>query len=395
VRVIFICIIIISINRNMGYSVFFVLLSLVCVSLAAVSPWSVVNQANASPVTKYGMHGQVIYGNDVYIFGGVPENRSIASNFSGNWWEGFWGANGILRKFNTQTHLWSVVTPCNSKAPSARGYFQMVLRGDRIFLFGGQGHNPTLEDPKDLGDMWRFDISSRCWTELTATAVGPKPSPRNSAAMVTMSNGLIYIYGGVQQWGLFLGDLFSYDPATNKFHSLSSSTLTPPPRAISHITTVSNTGFYVWGGCCGSNSETGGYFQDMWFYNIVTNQWSEINQVGVVKARAYSASISIDNGASWLFQGGDLGGCLVDLPLAETAIFNFASRTWFSGILPTYVSGPVIKNARISAISANTLIMFGGYSTSRFDDAWCTQDNQVYKDLVYQYDVYNSWYQAL
>jgi N-acetylneuraminic acid mutarotase len=351
-------------------------------------PWKVVQPSNSDPVLNYGMHGQVHVDGSIWLFGGVPENRTLVN--SEEFWTGFAGANNVLRNYNVQTKVFTVVNAPNP--PPARSFFDMV-RGplgfqNSLFLFGGQGLNPTAEDSKDLGDLWRFDINTQQWTNLTSSLTGNIPSPRTGAAMVTMPNGKIYIFGGVQGYANFLSDLFAYNPNNNTIVNVTPG-FSPPPRGITNIVRRDNS-FFIANGCCNTTSETGGYYQDMWKYNPNLGEWSEVNQKGKVYSSTYAGSVLIGN--NWLFQGGDLGGCEKDLPLYETSYFDFQSETWARGILPRYASGPLIKNAKLSFAEDEKIYQFGGYSSGRSDDGWCTSADQDYKNLIYKYDNQNLWF---
>jgi hypothetical protein len=369
---------------------FFLFYYLFTVSTLDYFPWEIINTTNSDPVQKYGMHGQV-YGpqNKIWLFGGTPENRTLVS--SPEFWTGFAGASDLLRSFNPVSKTFTVINPSGSK-PSARGFFDMV-RGSAgwenyLFLFGGQGLNPTLEDSKDLGDLWRFNVSSLTWQNLTQTVSGTLPSARTSPAMITMPNGKIYIFGGVQSYGLFLSDLYSYNPTTNTITQINPiAGPIPGSRSITNIAKHDKY-IYITNGCCDSNSETGGYYQDMWRFDTDNNVWSQIQQQGKIYSSTYSGSTVI--GDWWLFQGGDQGGCLNDLPLLETSLFNFNTNTWYRNINPRYASGPLIKNAKLSLVFEN-VYQLGGYSSKRADEAWCVQSDQEYKGLVYKYDFINIW----
>lgn len=357
-------------------------------------PWSVVSTSNSDPVQDYGMHGQV-YGpqGEIWIYGGVKENRTLVS--SPQFWTGFAGANDILRTFNPVTKVFTVINPTTSLRPPARSFFDMVKGPlgweNSLFLFGGQGLNPTEEDSKDLGDLWRFDTNTLTWHNLTGTVTGDTISPRTGPAMITMPNGKIYIYGGNQNYVTFLSTLYAFNPNTNTIQLVSSTG--PGPRAITNIARRGSF-IYITNGCCDSTSETGGYYQDMWRFNTLTNLWQQIQQQGKVYSSTYSGSVVV--GDWWLFQGGDQGACLTDLPLLETTLFNFDDNKWYRDIIPRYASGPLIKNAKLSLVpdilGPGKVYQFGGYSSGRPDEAWCTQSDQEYKNLVYKYDWFNIWF---
>jgi len=362
------------------------------VSTSKIFPWKIIETSNADPIEKYGMHGQV-YGpqSKIWLFGGVPENRSLVS--SPDFWTGFAGANNVLRTFDPVSKVFAIINS-TGPIPPARGFFDMVKgipstgSENILFLFGGQGLNPTENDSKDLGDLWSFNTSSLTWQNLTGIVTGTLPSKRTGPAMIT-ANGKIYIYGGVQNYGLFLSDFYSFDPLTNVITQINPVGPVPGSRSITNIAKHNNF-IYITNGCCDTNSETGGYYQDMWRYDIMNNVWSQIQPKGKVYSTTYAGSV--ENGDWWLFQGGDQGGCLTDLPLLETSLFNFVTNTWYRNIVPRYASGPLIKNAKLSLVYPHKEVyQMGGYSSNRSDDAWCLQSDQEYKGLVYKYNFINLW----
>src|SRR5690606_15617448 len=131
-----------------------------------------------------------------------------------------------------------------------------------FYLFGGDyasvyPHGPgTLALPSVVADMWKYDASSREWTELfparfndpgnSDSNQGPVyPRPRFSAMHWKNPDGIFMLLGGqtyellsnsgsAQTDHALLNDLWSFDPETGQWEIIHQNTLSetqPAPRS--------------------------------------------------------------------------------------------------------------------------------------------------------------------
>ncbi|DBB10023.1 TPA: hypothetical protein ACH3X3_001610 [Trebouxia sp. C0006] len=91
----------------------------------------------------------------------------------------FGGRNGVgyfndVWAFRLSTGVWEEWTPSdgNAVSPMGRDHFGAVYDTGHMYIFGGRGGS-SYGKSQPLGDLWRFTIASRTWTELNATGSTP------------------------------------------------------------------------------------------------------------------------------------------------------------------------------------------------------------------------------
>jgi len=195
------------------------------------------------------------------------------------------------------------------------------------------------------------------------------PGPANVPASVyeacdwTDLNGNFWMLGGTASGG-FSGDLWKYDPLTNEWtwmkgtgtindpgsygvQGVSSPTNRPPARGFGPLAWVDTSG-YLW---LFSGYGNTGYFNDLWKYDISTNEWTWIsgsstaNQSGSYGVRGVANATNIpgsrcEYAASWTDNANDLwlfsgyyNGFFNDLWR-----YNIASNMW------TWMKGSQLLN---------------------------------------------------
>jgi len=69
--------------------------------------------------------------------------------------------------FDLETHKWAIVEPSDASAPTPkpRAGHSASFHGTSMFILGGKD-----DENCKLGDFWKFDVTTRAWTNLeTAT----------------------------------------------------------------------------------------------------------------------------------------------------------------------------------------------------------------------------------
>jgi hypothetical protein len=123
-----------------------------------------------------------------------------------------------------------------------------VIRGG-FYIFGGQS-TPT----PFLGDLWRLDLATGRWRELTPAR---RPSPRNLYAAAVVGRRWI-LHGGLTAKGV-TGELWSYGTVSGRFARLSQPRRRPGARQ-AHYAVATRTGIVVFGGL----STDGAELADTW-----------------------------------------------------------------------------------------------------------------------------------
>ncbi|MGD1106386.1 MAG: chitobiase/beta-hexosaminidase C-terminal domain-containing protein [Terracidiphilus sp.] len=340
--------------------------------------------------------------------GDLPGSRSFAATWtdtSGNLWlfggsgydaNGNTGELNDLWEFNPSTREWAWMggsstigsdggqfgvygtlgTPAAGNIPGGR--FDAVTWTDnkgRLWLYGGRGTSADYGPNLWLNDLWEFDPSTGEWTwmggdsstggldslpgvygTLGTPAAGNNPGSREGAVSWTDNKGNLWLFGGNND-GMFLNDLWEFNPFTNEWawmggSSTAPASCTPADCSLSGIYgelgtpaagnnpgarfwasswTDKNGNFWLFGGYGYDSVANLGYLNDLWEFNPSTNEWTwmsgsstvpgfnEGGQPGVygtlgtpaagnVPGGRYGASSWTDSRDNlWLFGGNDNG----------------------------------------------------------------------------------------
>lgn len=230
--------------------IFFVLLTtLVSAQVPGEWTWMSGSNSNLSPAGVFGTMGVPAPGNR-------PPGLYEACEWTdqqGNFWL-FGGQSGTglecaLWRYEPSTNLWTwmngssainqsgiygtIGVPSPLNRPGARGYgaLSWVDSNGNLWMFGGVGYGsgPSLGT---LGDLWRYNIASNQWTWMSGTsfANGPAsygqqgvPSPSNNppgrseTAAAWYENNCLWMFGGMDAGSLLMNDLWKYDLSTNQW----------------------------------------------------------------------------------------------------------------------------------------------------------------------------------
>ena len=284
-----------------------------------------------------------------------------------------------------------------------------------LWLFGGIGQtsSPT-SGGGELNDLWKYTPLTNQWTWIggDTTARQPsvygtkgvpssanKPGARKGAVSWTDASGNLWLFGGSSTIARFyLNDLWKYNIATSQWtwvggdsatnivnygiygsRNVPSSANKPGSRSDAISWTDTGGNLWLFGGfgfarpcyCQTIGGEFVGHLNDLWKYNITSNQWtwvsgdSSIRQQGVYGTRGVpattnkpggrqsSGSWTDNNGNLWLYGGDGWASTYGVNSLGDLWRFNIASGLW------TYVHGdstllqPAVYGTRGVASPAN------------------------------------------
>lgn len=254
--------------------------------------------------------------NNLWMFGGV----GIDGNSN-------WGELNDIWKYIPALNQWEWVS--GSKFASQPGNYGIKGVADRnntpggrdaamhwidsagnLWLFGGEGID-AFGNYGRLNDLWKYDINTSEWTWISGGNIinqqgtyGTRgvpssdnyPGTRWSSACWTDSAGNFWLFGGFGEDDIgaagFLNDLWEYLPSQNKWvwktganvggtqygiygiPNVPNSTNTPGSRHWSTSWTDFNGNLWLFGGEGYSPSSRWiGWLNDMWKYDINTNEW--------------------------------------------------------------------------------------------------------------------------
>jgi PKD repeat protein len=324
-----------------------------------------------------------------------------------------------------------ISSPLNTPGGNGFGASTWTDLSGNLWMFGGHdGVNGTFNL------LWKFNIALNEWTWIHGdTSAGAFPihgtkgisSPTNTpggrcetACTWTDNTGNLWLFGGTYNGaGVCLNDLWKYDPTLNEWTWMSGDN-TPNQPGVYGVRGVSNppnkpgsrwcytswkdsTGnLWLFGGIEASSIIGMSYFNDLWKYDIVINEWtwmngsSSLNQPGAYGTQCLSSTITSPCGRGetracwkddcnnfWLFGGRDINFNLYN----DLWRYNLITNEWYwtsgsssvnqSSIFGTQqVPSPSnVPAARMGAVSwknINGLWLFGGmdYSGNEWNDLW-------------------------
>ncbi|MFO1481863.1 MAG: ELWxxDGT repeat protein [Verrucomicrobiaceae bacterium] len=227
-----------------------------------------------------------------------------------NMWTWIAGGSGI----NTNGTYGTQGSPSASNVPGSRSYATawMDTTGN-LWLFGGYGYPATGSTTGYLNDLWKYDPLTSQWTWIKGgnityvngtygtmgiPAAANTPGTRTGAAGWLDDQGRFWLFGGTGYgnsiFGGPLGDLWCYDPASNMWAwingTASSSANQNGVYGRQGVAAASNAPGYrsypatwrdargrLWlhGGTGRSSiGTTVAQLNDLWFYDIISNQWT-------------------------------------------------------------------------------------------------------------------------
>ncbi|MDI1353330.1 MAG: kelch repeat-containing protein [bacterium] len=258
-------------------------------------------------------------------------------------------------------------TPSPTNDPGGRhGSAKWVDAAGNLWLFGGEGYS-SVNTLCWLNDLWKYDLSTNQWTWIKgsnlANQIGAygtigvplpsnNPGAREFPTCWVDNSGNFWMFGGdgfssTSTFGR-LSDLWKYNPTTNQwtwvrgFTALNQNgfygilgvpTITNDPGArFGAAPWVDDTGdLWMFGGRGYAATGPGNFLNDLWKYNISSNQWTWIN------------------GSNTAGQAGSFG--TINIPSPS----NYPGAKEF----PSYWKG-----------TQGSLYLFGGRGAGYFNDLW-------------------------
>jgi N-acetylneuraminic acid mutarotase len=271
-------------------------------------------------------------------------------------------------------------TAATTNTPKPRHYYNLILTDTLadVWLFGG------MEGVHPLNDLWTYNSSLNQWAWLNGDSLGVipatygtrgipaaanKPGPRQESVSWTDTSSNLWLFGGYGnptgkvgafndlwkyestngQWTWVKGDSIE-DVSTSYANYGSDSTYRPSARAASASWKDLSGNLWLYGGS-GWAGFRFGHLNDLWKYNITTNNWTWINggtyfysapvygTKGIAAAdnqpggRSESVSYTDASGNLWLFGGRSYTGG------GQTTYFNDFWKYDPSSNLWTWISG--------------------------------------------------------
>ncbi len=329
-------------------------------------------------INKTGSYGTLMSAS-AYNYPGSRQNSVTWKDNSGNLWlfggNGFASVGGLdflndLWKYDITSNEWTWMSgsknpdqvgsygtqgvPSANNIPGARFGSLAWFENNHLWLFGGQGN--ISNNQVRFNDLWKYDIATNMWTWVsgsnttdqngtygakTVASVSNIPGARQASAAWTDNSNNFWLFGG---YGFpasgnhsYLNDLWRYNVSTSEWTWMSGTdTINQPaiygtkgvafPNNISGGRQMSipwkdkSGDLWMFGGW-GYIGPPFGRLNDLWKYNIASNQWTWIggtnlkDQNGIYGTQSVSSASNIPGarrmsiswtdktGNFWLFGG--------------------------------------------------------------------------------------------
>lgn len=243
-------------------------------------------------------------------------------------------------RYTASTNTWSATS--NTGAPTARNGHTAVWTGTEMIVWGGYGGTGWVNTGA------RYNPTTNVWTGTTTTGA---PSARSRHSAIWTGTHMIVWGGWTAGGGGDAGDGASYDPVSNTWTALSTSS--DPGDRRWHTGTLAGTRMVVWGGETGGGTAQG----DGKRYDLAADSWANVSTTGDPAARARHTAVW--TGTYVVLWGGDDGDSagIFGVPLADGGRYDPAADTWTATAASTLAA-----RARHTAVWSGTRVLIWGGS---------------------------------
>lgn len=350
----------------------------------------------------------------------IPVSQIAVTVISGNSWTWMSGSNSL-----NQLGVYGIKgIPAANNTPGARtAGASWTDLSNNFWIYSGRSYE--IGNLGTSNDLWKYDAANNQWVwvagesypNVNVPAVYSKtpnatntPGSRAYSTSWTDLSGNLWLFGGTGYDSLGNGsnpnDLWKYNPTTNQWVWVTGSSNsnqagvygtkgTPSPsnipgsRSGSNSWTDNNGNLWLFGGNGKDSTSTSGGLNDLWKYNIQTNQWTWVsgskntqqlgvygvkgvaNSANVPGSRQYASSWADESGNLWLFGGqvyynnGTTSGYQIKNDLWK---YNIQSNQW------TWMSGESSDNIPYGVygtqgVANNTNILGGRTGSASWIDA--------------------------
>jgi hypothetical protein len=256
--------------------------------------------------------------------------------------------------------------PISSGAPTTlRSGHSMVWddHDNLLLVFGGIDNAGHL-----LNDLWSYSPETGQWKQLSAAGAagscnsGTIPSARMNAAMVWDNvDQQVLLYGGLGSNNHYLSDLWSYALATGTWTEIACSNNGPGARSSGAVWNGSQ--MLLLGG-----TNKYGLLSDFWSYTPGSDGgWQELAASTPLGKRTYSTMVwdNSDN-RLYVFGGLDVNG------LQNNDFYVYSANSGWSSITPKTASNPLPRQQAMGAWDSkdHALLLMGGWQDGQDEPFW-------------------------
>jgi alpha-tubulin suppressor-like RCC1 family protein len=304
--------------------------------------------AVGSPSVRY-RHSMVWDGQKVIMFGGWADGGEKKNDLW--WYVPTSGTNGTWID-KTTTDI----------SPTARYNHSMVWDGQRVIMFGGY-------DGSFKNDLWWYEPGTNTWTEKIVNEAVGSPSARYRQAMVwdTVRQGVI-MFGGSGTSPIYKNDLWWYDPNFGTtgvwFKQIDQDADGSPSARQNHSMVWDGQKVIMFGGNDGVSKN------DLWWYDPA----SGTNGTWIQQFTSIMPSGRMRHSTVWdsIGQRVIMFGGFGTSPTYKNDLWWYdpVTNTWTEKITNGAAGSPSARNEHSMIWDGTRLIMFGGNDGANKNDLW-------------------------
>ncbi|CAK8689457.1 unnamed protein product [Clavelina lepadiformis] len=210
------------------------------------------------PCARLG-HSIELVGEILYLFGGsrLLENGKCVEFYNDLYEVSVSNSRFLWKKLSSTTRL-----------PPSRDSHRTCFFDKCLYLFGGK--NEFVSD-KCLSGVYRFDLTSFCWSDLKTCG----PSPTAVGFSLSLVSKKAFVFGGITD-GAATNDLFVFSLDSNEWLPIKCGGYPPSPRC-DHTCEVIDEIIYLFGGAGSDNH----FYNDLHCLNTATLTWYQATPRGL------------------------------------------------------------------------------------------------------------------
>jgi N-acetylneuraminic acid mutarotase len=228
---------------------------------------------------------------------------------------------------------------------------------NQVFVFGGQ------DDSQVYNDVWALDLAALTWRQLAVDASVVPPARFSAVMMVDTPAENLYVATGQKQDGSVLGDIWRLDLQTETWEDLSSVAGQGPTARYGAAGGDLDNNLVVTHGFGTTR------YDDTWLFNTSSHQWENITPTSAVPLKRCLLAATT-NAGSLVLHGGCSSG-FGPCPQDDTWILDSASQTWWQ--ISGEIQPAARQHHSLTSIAdENQVMLFGGQDAGQAarDDVW-------------------------
>lgn len=273
---------------------------------------------------------------DVIIFGGYKEDPSLKREATNEAW-----------LFSEKAGKWTPVKYAGNEQPRVRLVSQAAVVENYLYIIGGWDPGHKQDGGSILDDVWKLDLNTYHWSELTLKGEKLMPLSRHQAVAVG-SQIFIHTHRNAEDLLVLEGDSVSKMAIAGPSGS-------PALRGLHSMTAVDGN-LYIYAGA----PKEGGMLGDIWEVDLANQTWKELDPDGQVPHVRCSHAAAATGKNIICFGGSyykDTGGLQ---PLNDLFMYDPRAGLWKWPAKE--VSSPRPRNAHsLTPLQNGRLLMHGGW----------------------------------